>query len=345
MGRESDKYRRVLEPNEMVKYCLYKGTDIRCYKQTGSGKYRVRFTQEKDRHWLEKMRGENPTNTPQNCKAEKPSIEEKEDDKILLALKERYSKEELNLLIKGEGLHDKNSDYAEIHLHGNHHKIGVISDTHWGSKYTPEEWCREAFKTFEQEQCECVLHCGDLTDGLCPSRAKTHIYELSQIGYSAQKIYAVRMLSLCKLPIYVLSGNHDSWYKDVGADIVEDVCEEVDNAIYIGNNQADIDIDGIKIRLFHGLDGSSYAVSYRLQKIVEGFSGGNKPNILLCGHTHKYCNIFERNIQVVSIPSLQAQTPWMAGKKLSAHTGFVIIDFDVFDKQVCNFKVQLFPYY
>lgn len=58
MGRESDKYRRVLEPNEMVKYCLYKGTDIRCYKQTGSGKYRVRFTQEKDRHWFEKMRGD-----------------------------------------------------------------------------------------------------------------------------------------------------------------------------------------------------------------------------------------------------------------------------------------------
>ena len=82
-----------------------------------------------------------------------------------------------------------------------------------------------------------------------------------------------------------------------------------------------------------------------MQKLVESFSGGKKPNILLCGHTHKMAYIFERKVQTVSIPSLQAQTPWMAGKKISAHTGFVILDFDVLNGLICNFQVKLYPYY
>ena len=77
------------------------------------------------------------------------------------------------------------------------------------------------------------------------------------------------MLKHCDLPLYILSGNHDSWYKDVGADIVEDICNALPNATYLGNNQADLNLDGATIRLFHGLDGNSYAISYRLQKLVE----------------------------------------------------------------------------
>jgi predicted phosphodiesterase len=265
--------------------------------------------------------------------------------KLFQSLCERYSAKELELLARGEGLKDSKLSYSPIHLYGKHHKIGVISDTHFGSKYTPEEWVINAFETFEKEKCECVLHCGDVTDGLCAGRAKTHIYELSHIGYDAQKMYSISMLSLCKLPMYILSGNHDAWYKDVGADIVRDICDAIPNATYMGNNQADIDIDGVTIRLFHGLDGNSYAISYRLQKLIETFSGGKKPNILLAGHTHKACYLFERNVQAVSIPSLQAQTPWMAGKKIAAHTGFTIIEFDSLNGKICNFQVKLFPFY
>ena len=267
------------------------------------------------------------------------------DNRILKEIESRYSINELSLLAKGEGLMAKDKLYSPIRLHGKHHRIGIISDTHLGSKYTPEEWVINAFSTFEKEKCECVLHCGDVTDGLCSGRAKTHIYELSHIGYDAQKKYSIEILSRCKIQMYVLSGNHDAWYKELGADIVKDICDAIPNATYLGNNQADIELDGATIRLFHGLDGNSYAISYRLQKLIEGFSGGKKPNILLCGHTHKMAYIFERNIQAVSVPSLQAQTPWMAGKKISAHTGFLIIDFDVLNGNVCNFQVKLYPYY
>ena len=79
----------------------------------------------------------------QNGSGEIPTNIEK--DGLISQLRERYSDKELLLLAKGEGLHDRQLDYPKIQLHGKHHKIGVMSDTHFGSKYTPEEWVMEAF--------------------------------------------------------------------------------------------------------------------------------------------------------------------------------------------------------
>lgn len=277
-------------------------------------------------------------------KVEEAKIDNK--DNIYELLKERYTEKELLLLSKGEGLEDKNLRYPEVHLHGKHHRIGVMSDGHLGSKYSPLEWHYEAFKTFENENCECILHCGDVVEGLTPRRISTQIYELTHIGYKSQRDLAISVFSESKLPIFVINGNHDQYFNEfAGANIVEDICNQVPNMTYLGNDQSDIDIDGITIRLFHGIDGNSYALSYRLQKLIESFTGGKKPNILLAGHVHKYCHIFERHINAVSVPTLQMQTPFMRGKKLAAHTGFVIIDFDVLDHSVCNFSVKLYPFY
>lgn len=266
-------------------------------------------------------------------------------DKVLQLIAERYSEEELRLLSKGNGLQDVHLKYPVIQLTGKHHKVGVISDGHLGSKYSPIEFHEKALRTFAKEKCECILHCGDLVEGLNPKRADTQIYELSHIGYKEQKNLAVKVFSKCDIPIYAISGNHDSWYSSMGADIVEEICSEVPNMTYLGYNQADIDIDGTTIRLFHGGDGNTYALSYRLQKLAESFTGGKKPNILLAGHVHKMCYVFDRMIHCVSVPSLQMQTPWMAGKKIAAHTGFLIIEFDSNANGVCNFQFKYYPFY
>lgn len=274
-----------------------------------------------------------------------PISEKKVNSKLLQSIVERYSENELKLLSKGRGLQDRNLSFPSIHLQGEHHKIGVISDGHLGSKYSPEEFHLKAFQTFKDEGCECVLHCGDLVEGLNPKRAETQIYELSHIGYQEQLKLAVKVFSQCELKIYAISGNHDSWYKSMGADIVEQICEEVPNMQYLGYNQADIIIGGATIRLFHGGDGNSYALSYRMQKLAESFTSGKKPNILLAGHTHKMCYVFDRMIHCVSVPSLQMQTPWMVGKKIAAHTGFLIIEFDSDENGICNFQLKYYPFY
>ena len=266
-------------------------------------------------------------------------------DRVLQLIAERYSEEELKLLSKGKGLEDRNLSYPTINLKGKHHKIGVISDGHLGSKYSPIEFHLKAFETFKNEGCECIMHCGDLVEGLNPKRADTQIYELSHIGYKEQKNLAVEVFSENKLPVYAISGNHDAWYSSMGADIVEEICSEVPNMTYLGYNQADINISGATIRLFHGTDGGARTLSYRLQLLADSFTGGKKPNILLAGHTHKMCYVFDRMIHCVSVPSLQMQTAWMASKKLAAHTGFLIIEFDSNANGVCNFQFRYYPFY
>ena len=186
------------------------------------------------------------------------SVVSAENNRLLQAIAERYSEEELRLLSKGHGLEDRNLTFPKINLTGEHHKIGVISDGHLGSKYSPIDFHLSAFDTFKKENCECILHCGDLVEGLNPKRSDTQIYELSHIGYQEQKKLAVDVFSHCELPVYAISGNHDSWYKSMGADIVEQICEEMPNMQYLGYNQADITIGNATIRLFHGGDGNCF---------------------------------------------------------------------------------------
>lgn len=268
------------------------------------------------------------------------------DANLLSSIKKRYTEKEIDYLLKGEGVHNINLKYPTINLAGKHHKIGVISDGHIGSIYSPRDWHYAAFDKFEEEKVDCILHCGDVVEGVKISRFGTQIWELSEIGYKAQKAAAIEVFSHCKQKIYCISGNHDFFFQEyAGADIVEDICAELPNMTYLGNNQADIMIDGAVIRLFHGGDGSSYATSYRLQKLVESFTGGKKPNILLAGHVHKMCYIFERMIHAVSVPSLQMQTSFMQKKKLAAHTGFLIIEFDTNPMGIANFSVRNFPFY
>ena len=258
----------------------------------------------------------------------------------------RYSPKELEQLANGEGIERRRIDYPEIHLHGRHHHFVVISDTHIGSVYSPDEW-HDIVSDYANENCvEAVLHCGDLTDGVKISRSGTQIYELSEVGFEAQKAKAVELLGKYEVPVYIISGNHDAYYKEyAGANVVASVAQELPNVTHIGDDEADIEIDGVTIRLFHGGDGNSYALSYRLQKLVEAITGGRKPNILLAGHVHKFCYIFERNIHAISVPCLQMQTAFMRGKKLAAHTGFLDLQFDVIDGGICNLAVKLFPFY
>jgi predicted phosphodiesterase len=249
-------------------------------------------------------------------------------------------------LCKGEGLKDISLYYPKYNFSGQKHKLLILSDTHIGSKYTPHEWIIDAIKEGERQGCEMLLHAGDVVDGLCPSRIGTHIFELEDIGYRAQRDRAIELFQECSIPMYFISGNHDSWYSSgTGANIVEDFCDRLPNATYLGHDSADITFDNVIVRLHHGLDGNSYSKSYRLQKLAEAITGGKKPNIMLCGHVHKYCVTMERHIQMISLPSMQMQTPWMRGKRINAETGFIIAEFTVNEYGIGSFKHEFIPFY
>jgi len=132
----------------------------------------------------------------------------------------------------------------------------------------------------------------------------------------------------------------------VGVKIVEDICNAIPNAVYLGEGEGDLHIKNITIRLFHGLDGANqYALSYRGQKIIEGITGGEKPHIIFAGHSHKALSFFYRNIHYIETGTLQYQSAWMRGKRLAAHTGFWIVEMCINDEGVAWFQPRWYPIY
>ena len=147
--------------------------------------------------------------------------------------------------------------------------------------------------------------------------------------------------------IYAISGNHDRWYiKSSGANAMGDIDKELKNFHFLGHDEGEISLKGKAVlRLWHGEDGSSYALSYRLQKILESLTGGQKPNAMIVGHVHKYVDIFERHVLCTSIGCIQSQTRWMRSKRISAHTGFAIIDYWVNNQGICKKILDWRPFY
>ena len=257
-----------------------------------------------------------------------------------------YSEDELAAIAKGGRIVPGYTKVPVISFEGQRIRVGHITDTHIGSIFFDDIRLEQAFEEFKKEKVDFITHAGDVTEGM--SHRPGQIYELSELGYEKQKAKAIDLFSQwTDTDIYAISGNHDQWFiKSNGANIVGDMSLALENFHFLGHDEGDISLDGKAVlKLWHGGDGSSYALSYRLQKILESLSGGEKPNVLITGHVHKYVSIFERNVYAIGVGTLQRQTQFMRGKRLSAHVGFVIADYWVNDKGLAKMQHCWYPFY
>jgi predicted phosphodiesterase len=258
-------------------------------------------------------------------------------------LVERFSPGELRAIAEGKNI-DKTRNTKKISFDGDVVTVAFVTDTHWGAKHSPVEWWDSALEEFDKAGVEIVLHGGDLIEGM--SNRPDQIYGLTHVGFSAQMDLAQEQLEKCRLPIYIIDGNHDRWgIKSGGVMAVKDVAKRMDHVEFIGHDEGDIDINGTVWRMWHGEDGSSYATSYRMQKVIESFTGGEKPNVLLAGHVHKQGYFFERNIHAVSGGAMCRQSAWMRSKRLANHSGFHIIKACIADGEIKWFEPRWYPFY
>lgn len=266
-------------------------------------------------------------------------------NKTIQSIIARYTPTELLALAKGARIQAGMPKIPMIDFTGSNIKIGIITDTHIGSIYFDEDILYKAFEVFENEGVEFIVHAGDVTEGM--SNRPGHVYELSNIGYNAQKNKAIELFSAAPVDVYAIDGNHDRWFeKSSGALIVCDIADALDNFHFIGHDEGDINLsDKAVLKLWHGGDGNSYAKSYRLQKVIESFSGGQKPNILIAGHTHKAIYMQERNVHTISAGCIQRQSSWMRGKRIAADVGFWISDITLNDNGVARIRNEWFPIY
>ena len=258
-------------------------------------------------------------------------------------IRANYNEKELELLARGNRIIP--SLTKKIDFDGEVLRFAHITDTHMGAVFFKEYIWEALVREVNKKKVDMVFHTGDVTEGLNNARIDM-IYDLTHIGYDKQKDYATEKLEQLDAPIYAVDGNHDRWFKkSSGALIVKDIAERLPNMTYLGEDTADVKVGSSTIRLWHGEDGSSYAISYRPQKIVEAMSGGDKPNILLTGHVHKMGYFFIRNVHVISGGAVTTQSNWMKRTRKENHTGFWICEAVLTDKGVGQFTGTFYPFY
>lgn len=191
---------------------------------------------------------------------------------------------------------------------GKRQRIAVISDLHLGSKYCLREQLRE-FVTYAYSQGVREVICpGDWLDGMY----RHGIWELDFMGIDAQADDLFDTLpQLPGLNYRGITGNHDETFED-GNGI--DIGHYIENRFrqkgrsdihFYGRRSAFIRVGGAVIHLWHPRGSGAYAKSYKPQKMIEKYSSGEKPQILLIGHYHQYVHLFDRGVHAFLCPTFQ----------------------------------------
>lgn len=233
----------------------------------------------------------------------------------------------------------------DMNLSQGWHKMGVVSDTHLSSKCQQLSHLIDIYDKFTADGVEFVIHSGDICDG---NRVyKGHEFEVFNIGADEQIDYAVRKYPRANYNTYLIAGNHDlSYYTRDGIDICKRIAKERSDIQYLGQLGAYLRLNSdIQMYLLHPNGGMSYALSYRPQKIITGFLGGQKPKILIIGHFHQAEYLFERNIHTIQALSFQSQTSLLRRMGIMPKMGGWIVDFHIEGTSIDRFKTELITYY
>lgn len=213
-------------------------------------------------------------------------------------------------------------------------RIGIVSDTHIGSKYQQSTLLARFMRyAAEEAEVDLFIHGGDFTDG--PFEAhRGAIHEMWTGTYDGQREAAVNTFPKTGIETKVISGNHDEFYLgNAGGDIVRDICDRRDDLTFIGNSVGYVRFGDVLLMVTHPHEGIGYALSYKLQRHIEALAPENKPHILVEGNFHKACHLPGwRNVEAFLLPSFQSQTGWMARKALASIVGGLILEFGVDSK-------------
>ena len=137
--------------------------------------------------------------------------------------------------------------------------FGYFSDPHIGNKKFRLDLFDYMVRFFRKEKPDFILNPGDHLEGM--SGRPGHVYELSQIGFDAQYKRAIELYKqLDDFDHYGIDGNHDQWYQKKGDQgMVVGIALELGLKNYhnLGQDEGDLVVSGIRIKLYHAGDGTA----------------------------------------------------------------------------------------
>ena len=226
-------------------------------------------------------------------------------------------------------------------------KFAIMGDTQFGSKYAQLTYLHDFYDLCAKEGIHDVYHTGDITDGL--KMRVGHEYELYEISADEMRDDVVKNYPKREgITTHFITGNHDaSIYKHVGYDIGQAIATFRPDMQYLGRDCATINLTpNCTLELRHPWDGTAYALSYKMQKMIEAMESDSKPNILAVGHYHKAEYLFYRNVHALQTACFQGQTPFTRGKGISVHIGGWIVTIHVDQNgTIQRFIPEFIPFY
>jgi hypothetical protein len=233
--------------------------------------------------------------------------------------------------------------------------FGAMGDLHAASKYTRWEVREDLMKRAVDSGATCIFDTGNWIDGEAPFNR----YDIEASGLDNQIGILARNYPKVGIPTYAVTGDdHEGWYiRREGIDVgryCESVMQDAGHEWHdLGYMEADIVLQNSNsgataiMRVVHPGGGSSYAISYRPQKIIESYEGGEKPQVAIFGHYHKLDAGNIRNVWFGQTGCQQDQTPFMRKKSIEAHVGGLIIELEQDPKTgaITGFKPDMRRYF
>lgn len=189
---------------------------------------------------------------------------------------------------------------------GQRHMFCVVGDPHIGSQFHMgpqlQDFIDKVMIRAAGKGCRQVLAltAGDILDGVYRfSRWEQYAQGFEQQAAAAADGHLPKREGLSWIGI---SGNHDQTFEDHSGMIAHKALVDTfkargrDDLTMLGARGAYVRLGaegerGLLVELWHPRGSPAYALSYKLQKKVEGYAPGQKPDMLFTGHFHQhnYC--------------------------------------------------------
>lgn len=215
--------------------------------------------------------------------------------------------------------------------------LGLIGDTHLGSKYCRLDVCNDLYDNFAAAGVKYVFHGGNWIEG----EARFNKFDLlpNAHGMTAQVELFIRDYPQRKgiVTRFIDGDDHEGWYSQREGMEVGRYCELKAREAgrtdleYLTYMDAFIRLvhqrtgEAAQFLLSHPGGGSSYAHSYAPQKLVESFQSGEKPDIISINHYHKMSYNLIRGVHAIQPGCTKDQDVFGRKKRLEYALGGVIL--------------------
>lgn len=211
-------------------------------------------------------------------------------------------------------------------------RVGIVSDTHIGSKFQQITALREFYRYADERGVSQYLHGGDILEGLHVHRDS--VYEQYAIGWNAQaKAAAEQYPRSANGPTSFVDGNHDGWvFENAGLVSGEQLAQKRTDFRFLGFHSAYVTLGGVRFLLQHGkAGGGAYGKSYAPQRLLEQLAVEERSltQVALYGHWHtdlylgRYQGVFG-----FTLPCFKSQDRWHRRKGLNPIIGGLVLEIE-----------------